>query len=173
MNATPVLTSEHLTLNDARVLCAALGIPPVHSLKDFPTDTNALEGIWHRLRHTTNVPVMIACAALRGKTQRLTPDPRLTPKPHAPLPHAPKRAPGTPAAPRRAPPEKPLWTNPAAVVVSVIPNPKKKGSASYARFALYAPGRTVAELLAAGLERADLSWDGPRQHVTFALPVEE
>lgn len=54
-----------------------------------------------------------------------------------------------------------------AVVSAVRPNPKKPGSASYARFAHYAVGLTVAECLSAGVTAADLRWDLARGFVTL------
>lgn len=46
------------------------------------------------------------------------------------------------------------------VVLSVVPkNPKKPGTATWARFQHWVPGRTVAECLAAGLQKADVPWD--------------
>ena len=44
-------------------------------------------------------------------------------------------------------------------VLSVAPNPKKKGSATYARYQHWKVGRTVAECMLAGLTLADVKWD--------------
>lgn len=45
------------------------------------------------------------------------------------------------------------------VIVYVAPNPKKPGSASFERFALYREGMTVNEAIAAGVKREDIAWD--------------
>jgi len=45
------------------------------------------------------------------------------------------------------------------VIVYVAPNPKKPGSASFDRFALYRVGMTVNEAIAAGVKREDIAWD--------------
>jgi hypothetical protein len=45
------------------------------------------------------------------------------------------------------------------VIVYVAPNPKKPGSASFDRFALYRVGMTVNEAIAAGVKREDVAWD--------------
>lgn len=48
----------------------------------------------------------------------------------------------------------------ATTINLLVPvNPKKVGSAAYARYALYVNGATVASALAAGLWRVDLIWD--------------
>lgn len=45
------------------------------------------------------------------------------------------------------------------VITHVAPNPKKPGSASYDRYALYRVGMTVNEAIAAGVKREDIAWD--------------
>jgi hypothetical protein len=51
------------------------------------------------------------------------------------------------------------------VVLAVTPNPKKPASSSWARYQHWVAGRTVAECLAAGLQRADVAWDtDPGRH---------
>lgn len=47
----------------------------------------------------------------------------------------------------------------AVITVLSASNPKKAGTASYDRFALYRTGMTVAQALTAGVTRADLDWD--------------
>lgn len=47
-------------------------------------------------------------------------------------------------------------------IVWVGPNPKKQGSASYDRFALYREGMTVQEFLEAGGTTGDVKWDTER-----------
>lgn len=53
------------------------------------------------------------------------------------------------------------------VIRQVQPNPKKKGSASWDRYALYQEGMTVTQALAAGLKRADINWDAERGFITL------
>jgi hypothetical protein len=51
-------------------------------------------------------------------------------------------------------------------IVYVSPtNPKKAGSASYDRFALYREGMTVDEFVQAGGTIADVKWDAERGHI--------
>lgn len=45
------------------------------------------------------------------------------------------------------------------VIAHVAPNPKKPGSASFDRYALYRVGMTVNEAIAAGVKREDVAWD--------------
>lgn len=72
-----------------------------------------------------------------------------------------------------APPRSPRATVSAGaisatqVVLSVVPNPKKPGTSSHTRFAKYAVGMSVAQLLAAGITRADLKWDTERSFVVL------
>ena len=72
----------------------------------------------------------------------------------------PKAADGTPVPARepkvRAP--RNAVTDPR-VITHVAPNPKKPGSASFDRFALYRVGMTVNEAIAAGVKREDIAWD--------------
>jgi len=51
------------------------------------------------------------------------------------------------------------------VVVAAESNPKKAGSASAARFALYKPGMSIGEYIAAGGTRADIKWDLAHGHI--------
>lgn len=50
----------------------------------------------------------------------------------------------------------------------VTQNPKRKGSKSFARFALYVPGMTVLEFLKIGGTRGDINWDVAHKHITLA-----
>lgn len=72
---------------------------------------------------------------------------------------------GTAVAPRSA-----GTFSPDMVVLSVVPtNPKKQGSSTWHRFQLWVPGRTIAQVMAAGLTRADVLWDidASRRFVTI------
>lgn len=51
-------------------------------------------------------------------------------------------------------------------------NPKRRGTASYDRFQLYVDGMTVAQFLAKGGTRGDLTWDQERAFVRLA-PADE
>lgn len=44
-------------------------------------------------------------------------------------------------------------------ITSIVPNPKKYGSASYQRYEAYREGMTVSEAKAAGITSGDLKWD--------------
>lgn len=61
----------------------------------------------------------------------------------------------------RVVPPRPAGTfSPDMVVLSVVAsNPKKPGSSTWHRFAIWQPGRTVAECMRLGLTRADVLWD--------------
>ena len=60
------------------------------------------------------------------------------------------------------------------VILTVIPNPKKAGSATWHRFAQYVPGRTVGELMERGVTRADILWDMDpgRKHIVLGSAAE-
>lgn len=47
-------------------------------------------------------------------------------------------------------------------------NPKRKGSASHKRFALYRNGMTVEKFLATGGTRSDLRWDTAHNFITVS-----
>lgn len=49
-------------------------------------------------------------------------------------------------------------------------NPKKEGSASWARFALYRAGMTVDEFLRAGGTIGDIKWDAERDFIRLGAP---
>lgn len=53
------------------------------------------------------------------------------------------------------------------VITSVAPNPKKAGSASHARYALYAVGMTVDQFVAAGGTTGDVKWDLQKGFITL------
>jgi len=56
------------------------------------------------------------------------------------------------------------------VVLAVVPNPKKPGSASHDRFSKWVVGQTVQQCMAAGLTRGDVTWDMERGFVTLGEP---
>ena len=51
------------------------------------------------------------------------------------------------------------------IVVLAEKNPKRPGTASYKRFALYKKAATVGEYLELGGNRTDLKWDQQRKHI--------
>jgi hypothetical protein len=189
----PTFTPEDLTDRERQSICGALGISPAPAPPSLFEDHLFLcgytpEATWAALAKTTDVRVMIAAAALRGRVTRLPPDPRLNPLPLPtsvvqPGPHtaADAKSRGQ-AAPRlngrqrsdfRTPNGKPLHTQLTSVLTYAAPNPKKPGSGTWQRYQNYVPGRTVAELLAAGITRGDIAWDVSRGFVTFAPPDPE
>lgn len=121
--------------------------------------------LYHSLRHSSDIRLMIAAAALRS-VKRLPPDPRLSPAPHKP---APVRSPRTPEeAARRA---HTVAVSEAAVgryLISVAPNPKRAGSASWDRYELYTIGLDRAQLLAAGLKTADFKYDTEKGYISWS-----
>jgi hypothetical protein len=59
------------------------------------------------------------------------------------------------------------------VVVTVLPNPKKPGSAGYDRYSLWRPGILVSEAIASGVWPADVRWDLERRFIVLAPPDSE
>lgn len=51
------------------------------------------------------------------------------------------------------------------VIAVLVPNPKRPNSLSFARFAIYSTGITVAEFLERGGRRADLKWDADHEFI--------
>lgn len=56
----------------------------------------------------------------------------------------------------------------AVITLLVSENPKKAGASSHTRFGYYRSGMTVAQALAAGIERGDLSWDTKHHFISVA-----
>lgn len=56
------------------------------------------------------------------------------------------------------------------VIVAVVANPKRPGTASHTRFAAYKVGMTIAEAIKAGVTRADVRWDMARDFITLEEP---
>lgn len=67
--------------------------------------------------------------------------------------------------PARTPQPKPTDNR---TILTVTPNPKKPGSASFIRFALYAPGLTISQVLQLGVTMADIKWDLERSFIVLA-----
>jgi hypothetical protein len=53
----------------------------------------------------------------------------------------------------------------AVITVLATENPKRKGSEAASRFAKYKTGKTVFEMLTAGVRWTDLNWDAEHQHI--------
>lgn len=170
------LTTEHLAPADTEALCRYLALPtptpdvPLAAL--LAESGRTLADVWRSLEGTRDVRLMIAAAALRGGVVRLPPDPQLRPAPHR---RAPVKAPRTEAERARggapkAPPSAPTTVPPDHVLVAIVPNPKKPGSASRDRYARYALGQTQRDAIVAGLTREDLRWDTERGFLTWAPP---
>lgn len=70
------------------------------------------------------------------------------------------KAPGADKAPGRRARE-----SDTDVIAVLVPNPKRPNSLSFARFAIYTTGITVAEFLARGGRRADLKWDADHEFI--------
>jgi hypothetical protein len=112
-----------------------------------------------RLEASRDLQAMIATACLKGLVTKCQPDAQFNPTPY------PKTANPPVTAKRAAPVSKAAKAT--RVLVSVLPNPKKPGSAAHERYALYEAGLTEAELLAKGLRRTDFRWDDKRHHLTW------
>lgn len=56
----------------------------------------------------------------------------------------------------------------AKIKVLAKENPKRSGSAAAKRFSKYADGKTVAELLKAGVQWGDLRWDSTHEHIRIS-----
>lgn len=93
----------------------------------------------------------------------------------APAP-APKPKKEAAAKPRKAEAAPRAKAAPEGKIVAVQANPKKAGSKSHARFALYSAGQSVADFVAACVAagfpereaRADISWDRRKGFITIA-----
>lgn len=108
-------------------------------------------------------PSPLAVAALEtvmGKPM-IVGHPCLSGPPPAPAPDAPPQV--EPREKRTRAPRAPK--SDPRVVVDVAPNPKKPGSQSHERYAIWRVGMTVSEALAAGLTGADVKWDTERGYV--------
>jgi hypothetical protein len=179
ISATPGLSATYtcarLAPADIEAICDRFTLPL--PTPDVPLDVilqdfgRTPQQIWAELADTTDVRLMIAAAALRGDLTQLPPDPRLSPKPY---PKSPVKAPRSAAEAARSPAPPPPKVPPARrQLTSVAPNPKKRGSASWDRYALYVVGATEPELISRGLLAADIRWDTQRGFVAWAELPEE
>jgi hypothetical protein len=154
---------DELCANDQQTICRTLHLPlptPDVPLTTIITQAKMCEAdVLARLEQSRDLRAHITAHAMRGRIVRCPADPQLHPKPW-PKPSA-KSAVETPTRARAA--------TATRTLVSYIPNPKKAGSAARARYALYENGLTETELLARGLQRADLRWDTEHKHLTWRL----
>lgn len=61
----------------------------------------------------------------------------------------------------------PAWPLDTKIKVLVAENPKRAGSASFDRFALYGKATTVGAFLEAGGTSADLHWDSEHEYISI------
>lgn len=61
----------------------------------------------------------------------------------------------------------PAWPLETKIKVLVSENPKRAGSSSFDRFALYGKGTTVGAFLEAGGTSADLHWDSEHEFISI------
>jgi hypothetical protein len=94
------------------------------------------------------IPVTKGHPCLKGPAPK-TDTPAFSPKADAP---ARVREPKPARAPRQG------VTDPR-IITALVPNPKRPGTASFDRFALYQVGMSVDEAIAAGVKREDIAWD--------------
>jgi hypothetical protein len=151
-------------VNTFPVTQSADGVIPA-PLEDLMTQAGiAPVALWHSLRNTTDIRLMIAAAALRSVT-RLPDDPRLDPKPHDRAPVKSPRSPEEATRQRRVP-----VTSAASAgeyVASVVQNPKRRGTAAWDRYAQYQVGMSRAQLRDLGLTHTDFKYDSDHNYVTW------
>ena len=61
----------------------------------------------------------------------------------------------------------PAWPLDTKIKVLAKENPKRAGSASFDRFALYSKNATVGDFLAAGGTSGDLHWDSEHEYISI------
>lgn len=72
------------------------------------------------------------------------------------------------AGAKRGPGRQASVADEAKIKLLVKENPKRQGTASFKRFALYGRCKTVGEFIAKGGKHADLAWDGAHGYVKVA-----
>lgn len=158
--AEQAFSLDNLTPRDREVLLEHMktSLGGAYSSLEEALDESGMTpvALYHSLRHSISLPLMIAAAALRS-VKRLPDDARLNPAPHR---KAPVRNPRTDEERARSPRPTSLPTSSTGEFLdSVAPNPKRAGSASWDRYQLYEAGLSRSELLARGLRSADLKYD--------------
>lgn len=172
-----VFTLDKLTQNDRVALLDHLvkTRPITLSVSDMSAIRRSLEevmeqegltpaALWAQLSETPDIRLMIAAAALRSVT-RLPDDPRLDPKPHDRAPVKAPRSADEAARRARAP------TARAGVageyLASFVPNPKRRGSAAFDRYALYEIGLSRTQLRDRGCTASDFKYDLDHGFITW------
>lgn len=165
MNIASLAPSDIQTI--CRVLSLPLPTPDITLLSLMEQSGVTPSEAMIRLEHRKDIPSMVAASALRSGVIRLPRDPRLSPKPY---PKSPVRSPRTDAERQRvvAAPVAPRRVLGTRVLVHVAPNPKRPGSASRDRYALYQAGLTEAQLIERGVLSADLRWDTEREFLRWS-----
>lgn len=128
-----------------------------------------------RLRRRLDLSALATTTVADGEKARAAVAAKM-PKAESPKPKARDRAAPANASDVPAPTASRSKLDPAAKIVAVVENPKKAGSRSHARFALYKVGATVQEFIdacvAAGFPAkeatADISWDRRKNFITIA-----
>lgn len=59
----------------------------------------------------------------------------------------------------------------AIITILVMDNPKRKGTLTFDRFALYKDGMTVAEYVAAGGRTGDVNFDVEQGYISLEVPA--
>jgi hypothetical protein len=158
---------------DQQTICRALKLP-------LPTPDITLDmiiaqekihpdTILTRLEQCTDIRALIAAAALRGTVKLCPDDAQLHPKPY---PKAPVKTPKAEAeAARQVSPavatRRTRGTTGNRRLAGFVPNPKREGSDSRDRYALYVIGLTEGQLLDRGLWRADFRHDTAKGYITW------
>jgi hypothetical protein len=70
------------------------------------------------------------------------------------------------ANPTRLTRQRPTKVDPRTIT-NIQPNPKRPGSASFARYSLYRENMSVTEAIQAGVTTADVRWDSERGYITL------
>lgn len=135
-------------------VCAEAGLDQADVVCAVAADSSPLAV--QAMEILAGIPVTVGHPCLKGPSPKSAPAPVVGAEPR------PAPAPREPRATRTG------VTDPR-VIVSVVPNPKRPGSASHARYELYRVGMTVDEAIAAGVKREDIAWDSASSRGFIAL----
>jgi hypothetical protein len=158
------LTTDEARLAWSSVVYAGLPLPPL------PPDVDGPE-LFERCRGTIHQADVVLSMARRDDLLALSTLEKLVGHPIV------RRLPPPPASPIR-----PRLGRPRSLVTgskqrqdrrevsAISANPKRPGTKAHERFALYEVGKTVRQLLEAGLTVADIKWDTDRGYVSLVAP---
>jgi hypothetical protein len=160
----------NLSIADQQSLCYALHLP-------LPTPDITLDmiiaqekiqpaDIIERLERSRDMRAMIVAAAIRGCVKHCPPDAQLHPKPYPKAPVA--RPKDAQEAHRQQPKPQVRIVNKTKVLLTMVPNPKRAGSAARDRYTKYKLGLTEAQLLERGLWRSDFRHDTAHGFITWS-----